>query len=247
MKKFIFIISVGRSGSTLLQSILNTHDNVVIRGENNNFFYYMMLAHESLLRDDGRKPAATNPTQPWYGFGNYDQKLFVNTVRKLGIKYMLGEFNSDQVEYLGFKEIRYFDFFERQKYGDKQPILKDSGDNGRRKLRELIIFLNKIFRPAFFILLERDGYEISKSGWWVKPGLYEKEKLAKDIAIFYKKTKRILTNNKLDFFTINYEALKNQNHKEIEKLFKKIGIQYNQTKCKEVLNTRLIHCMTQQQ
>ena len=63
-----------------------------------------MLAHESLLRDDGRKPAATNPTQPWYGFGNYDQKLFVNTVRKLGIKYMLGEFNSDQVEYLGFKK-----------------------------------------------------------------------------------------------------------------------------------------------
>lgn len=243
MKKFVFIISTGRSGSTLLQSVLNAHNNVVIRGENNNFFYYMMLAHESLLRGNGSKTVATNPTQPWYGFQNYDQKLFVNTVRELGIKYMLGEFNCDQVEYLGFKEIRYFDFFERQKYGDKQPILKDSGDNGRRKLRELIIFLSKIFRPAFFILLERNSHEISKSGWWNTPGLYEEDKLIKDIEIFYKKTKTILINNKLDFFTINYQALKNQDHKEIEKLFKKIGIQYEQTKSEKVLQTKLTHCM----
>ena len=49
-----------------------------------------------------------------------------------------------------------------------------------------------------------------------------KGKLAKDIAIFTK-TKRILTNNKLDFFTINYEALKNQTTKKSKNYLKKLA------------------------
>lgn len=224
-----------------MQSILNAHDNVVIRGENNNFFYYMMLGHQSLMAGHGSKSALTDPTKPWYGFGNYDQKLFCNTIRDLGIKYMLGEFNSEHVEYLGFKEIRYFDFFESQVYGDTLPILRKSTDYSRRKLEESILFLNNIFKPAFFILLEREGKEISKSGWWNNPW-YEQNRLIKDIEIFYKKTKTILTNKKLDYHTINYQALKDQNHEEIEKLFRKIGIQYERTKSDKALNIRLNHC-----
>ena len=56
MKKFIFIISIGRSGSTALQSLLNAHDKVLIRGENNNFLYYTMLANQALIMPQGPGP-----------------------------------------------------------------------------------------------------------------------------------------------------------------------------------------------
>jgi len=242
MKKFIFIISAGRSGSTLLQAILNAHDNVLIRGENNNFFYYTMLAHQSLLRSNGRQTPKPGPSSPWYGFSNYDEKSFCSEIRSLGIKYMLGEYEMDQVEYLGFKEIRYFDFLESQAYGNKIPLLTDSKLHGRRKLFSLILFLNKVFNPATFVVLERSSEEICNSAWWNNPDKYTKSILMEDIENFYDVTKEILTNQSLDFHSINYESLRKRNHNSIENLFKAIGIKYDKYLSKKVLNTRLNHC-----
>ncbi|UCV16550.1 hypothetical protein [Quatrionicoccus australiensis] len=48
--KSILVVTYGRSGSTLLQGVLNTLPNVLIRGENHDFCWGLYLAWKSLIQ-----------------------------------------------------------------------------------------------------------------------------------------------------------------------------------------------------
>lgn len=48
----ILVITYGRSGSTLLQGILNSIDGILIRGENHNFLLRSLLVLQKLAPDD---------------------------------------------------------------------------------------------------------------------------------------------------------------------------------------------------
>ena len=45
----ILIITYGRSGSTLLQGILNSISGVLVRGENANMCYHVFYAYQAIL------------------------------------------------------------------------------------------------------------------------------------------------------------------------------------------------------
>ena len=151
INKYIFIISVGRSGSTLLQNLLNTHDNVLIRGENNNFFYYAMLAYQSLRKDVKNKLGKniSKEFSPWYGYNFYEEDAFLKTIYELGKKYLLGNKKNELIEVLGFKEIRYFELMEsQQNINVLNPILSEKNLCPRKKLKALLSFLNITFKPS---------------------------------------------------------------------------------------------------
>ena len=71
--KSVFIVTYGRSGSTLVQNMLNALPGACIRGENENLLApfaraWDMLRHSergAKLRDAGH---ATGPATPWYRF-----------------------------------------------------------------------------------------------------------------------------------------------------------------------------------
>ena len=44
----VLIVTYGRSGSTLLQGILNSIEGCLIRGENDNFCFALYQAHQSI-------------------------------------------------------------------------------------------------------------------------------------------------------------------------------------------------------
>ena len=239
--KYIFIVSVGRSGSTLLQNLLNAHDNVLIRGENNNFFYYAMLAYQSLLNDEikGSKNVSKE-LHPWYGYNYYDQDTFREHIYELGKKYFLGNQDNDLFEFLGFKEIRYFDLIESQQSLSvcKIKISNEKVLNPRSQLKELLSFLNITFKPSIFILLTRDENEIVKSKWWNNPDSYDKDILKKDIKLFYDEIINISKEKNLQLINIDYKLLKEKDHKKInEQFFSKLGIKYDKTKAAKILLT----------
>ena len=107
MKKFIFILSVGRSGSTALQNLLNSHNRVLIRGENNNFFYYTMLANQALTRPQGPGPTKV-PYQRRRDPGTEliitKKKIFRRYIKRLGVKFLLGEHKKESIDYLDSKK-----------------------------------------------------------------------------------------------------------------------------------------------
>ena len=108
--RFIFIIAAGRSGSTTLQSLLNSDQNTLTRGENNNFFYETFTTYKSLQKRNN----SDQRDHPWFGFKHFDPEQYQKTIRKLGKKYLLGDHPQMGVRNLGFKEIQLFNLFNSQ-------------------------------------------------------------------------------------------------------------------------------------
>jgi hypothetical protein len=146
---FTFIVTYGRSGSTLLQNLLNTIPGYQIRGENNNALLHLaqsvhaVRTQEQLLnrRKTGQP---TEPTDPWFGgelvfpeeYGKALADAFIQTVLKPG----------PGVRVAGFKEIR---FHTEPQY--------------------FWIYLNFIFENfpnVRFVFNTRQHQDVAQSGWW---------------------------------------------------------------------------------
>ncbi|MDJ0553843.1 MAG: sulfotransferase [Microcoleaceae cyanobacterium MO_207.B10] len=147
----ILIVTYGRSGSTLLQGILNNIDGVLVRGENNNFIYGLYEAYKKLIDVSSHKDTS-QPNHSWYGGGEIDLELFLNDCREMVRNVLLANSNDDKnVLCYGFKEIRYFEVYQQTK-----------------DITDYLNFLGKIFPKPAFIFNTRNLDDVLKSGWWAK-------------------------------------------------------------------------------
>ena len=86
---FLIIVTAGRTGSTILQHLLNQDPKTLIRGENNNFFYYFYRAYHALEDPNAAKfRLASNSKHPWYGFKNFKSEELKKHTRLLAIKFL---------------------------------------------------------------------------------------------------------------------------------------------------------------
>ena len=70
----ILIITYGRSGSTLLQGVLNAIDGVLIRGENMNMCFHMFKTYQAILTSKSK--SERSPQSPFFGAKLLDEKYF---------------------------------------------------------------------------------------------------------------------------------------------------------------------------
>lgn len=211
----ILIITYGRSGSTLLQGLLNSTDKCLIRGENYNFCYGLFKSYKSLIKakqdrsKKGRKPLRAE--NPWYGADLLDVNRFLEDARNL----IFNQLNPEKLELscLGFKEIRYV---QKNFHG--------------KELHDYLDFLEKLFPNSAFIILTRNHDQVSKSGWWRLMDAEEvKERLGK-----FEKNIFAYCKNKSNTFTIDYADILEHNEKLVE-MFHFIGASYNDINIKKVL------------
>lgn len=145
----ILIVTYGRSGSTLLQGILNNIDGVLVRGENNNFIYGLYEAYKRLL-DTRTHEDVSQPNNSWYGAGEINLELFLDDSRQMVKNVLLADKNCDKnLVCYGFKEIRYFEISQQQK-----------------DIANYLNFLAKIFPKPALIFNVRNLDDVLKSGWW---------------------------------------------------------------------------------
>jgi len=144
----VFIVTYGRSGSTLLQRVLQTIPGFFIRGENNHTLYPMYLAyrraHEARYRHGTKEHHSMDP---WYGADAIDPQVFARGLAELFMKDIIQPPADARV--VGFKEIRFHEA------GDElfEPYLDFIFDN---------------FADSKFIFNMRGWEAISKSSWWAK-------------------------------------------------------------------------------
>ncbi len=147
----ILIVTYGRSGSTLLQGILNNIDGVLVRGENNNFIYGLYEAYKKLI-DTRNHQDISQSNNSWYGAGEINLELFLNDCQQMVINVLLADQkNQKNILCYGFKEIRYFEVYQQQK-----------------DIADYLNFLAKIFPKPAFIFNVRNLDYVLKSGWWAK-------------------------------------------------------------------------------
>jgi O-antigen/teichoic acid export membrane protein len=145
----VFIITYGRTGSTVLQSLLNDHVGVSIRGENHNAVVELFRAHRALRATSAHaSPITAPPSDPWFGANLVNADASLDSFRKIILTDLLGW--TPGVSVLGFKEVRH-----------TPEHFRDLDE-----LRAYVRFLVELFPTARFVLNVRNVEDCSKSGWW---------------------------------------------------------------------------------
>ena len=139
----LFVMTYGRSGSTLLQAVLNATPGVLLRGENRGMTYLLYRYHTTAVIEAARvKQVARRPFNPWFGMYDYPAELSLERIRQLILDTLIRPEPGARV--LGFKEVRWY-------YDD---------------LEEYVDFLRQVFPGARFLVNTRRLDDVARSGWW---------------------------------------------------------------------------------
>lgn len=143
---YVFVVTYGRSGSTLLMGVLNSLPGYLLRGENWDALHHLYLFHRTL--DEGSRrwePARLRQrTHPFYGAGDFPASRSLAGIRRLVVDTVLRPKADTRVT--GFKEIRWY----------------------REDVEEYVAWLREVFPGARFVVNTRDHAEVARSGWWAK-------------------------------------------------------------------------------
>jgi hypothetical protein len=146
---YVFIVTYGRSGSTLLQNLLNSLDGYCIRGENNHTLFHLSQAFAAVegaesMKGMRMKGRPSEPSHPWYGAERVDPDRYGRALADAFVAEVLRLEPGTRVG--GFKEIRY--------HTQKQAFAQQ------------LNFIHRVFPKAKFIFNTRDHAAVAKSGWW---------------------------------------------------------------------------------
>ena len=141
---YLFIVTYGRSGSTLLQGILSSIPGYLIRGENGGAAYHLYKFHADAEHSRTSHPGWQSSRSAWFGIGGYPTRLALKRLRALLLATLIRPEKDSRV--VGFKEIRW-----RQS-----------------DLAEYVGFLRAVFPGARFIINTRNLDDVVVSQWWAK-------------------------------------------------------------------------------
>lgn len=143
---FLFVMTYGRSGSTLISGLLNSIPGYLIRGENRHALHHLFGYHRTLAVEKGKGPAKAyrTPTHPFFGIGDVPLAASLSGIRRLVLETLLRPHAATRV--VGFKEIRW--------YGED--------------MEEYVAWLRRVFPGARFLVNTRAHESVLASGWWAQ-------------------------------------------------------------------------------
>ena len=220
LEGFVVIVTYGRSGSTLLQNMLNSIPGYQIRGENNDALSHLAQSWWAIesaqqLRGLRKIGAETDQTHPWYGGEKIDPRQvgyrlasgFVDTILK----------PDAGVRVAGFKEIRFHwhpQFFP-----------------------QYMNFIHTFFPRARFIINTRDHDAVAKSGWWSSQD-------PKAVKVILEKAETLFDSYSSRFpnrfYNVSYDTYVG-NPQAFAGLFDFLGEEFDIEVARDVLNNKLGH------
>lgn len=143
---YLFVVTYGRSGSTLLQGILSSVPGVMIRGENGGVIDHLFRFHDTVRghRERLARPGGLPPSHPWWGIDGYADDSALRNLRTLLLETVLRP--APDTRLVGFKEIDW-------------PV---------ERLPEVLEFVRAVFPGARFVLNTRDLHDVARSKWWAR-------------------------------------------------------------------------------
>jgi hypothetical protein len=212
----VLIITYGRSGSTLLQGLLNSIEGCVIRGENYSMCHGLFLSYRALQKtkdEFGIGEYSLSVTEPWYGAAWLDEQRFLDDARELVFHQLMPENAGTFPQCIGFKEIRY-----------SPPNIEFT------LLHDYLDFLSKLFPNPAFIFLTRNHDQVVQSGWWKNEG----EVGVKRNLEQFEATTSTYVKEKSFIFTLDYSDMTNRTPR-LKQLFEFLGAPYIEENIDQVL------------
>lgn len=216
----VLVVTYGRSGSTLMQGLLNSIPGCLVRGENYHFCHGLFRSYEALRRarhEHGNPGSAGDVTRPWFGASELDDELFLADARQLVLHQLVPKDGSYTC--VGFKEIRYL-------RNDREPGHPDTS----RQLIDYLGFLVRLFREPAIVLLRRDHDEVLQSGWWQN---MESSRVRRRLEEF-EKTCDAFASTYPNAFVVNYADMVHRTGR-LNELFAFLGADYDAPRIEAVL------------
>ena len=217
IKKYIFIITYGRSGSTILMKVLNSIKDSDIKGENCNSLFPLFQSYRYIQQSKQYSSKKSNSVDhPWYGVNDIKPYIYMRELAKVFTNNILNPKHGTKVT--GFKEIRYtgMSIDEREQF---------------------IEFLRKAFPNTYIVFNRRNLDDVSKSGWWKEKSYEEvisKLKPFDEWMIRYHKEHTDYT------YIVNYEEY-NGNSDYFKDLFDWLGEDFDSSIVKDIMSKKLTH------
>lgn len=209
----ILVVTYGRSGSTLLQGILNSIDGCVVRGENMNLCFHFFLAYQSIKESKKmvniqKKIGAQNA---WYGAELLDEELYLSHIKNLVRKLLLAGEEQQAVKCYGFKEVRYLEHM--------------------KEFTEYLNFLEMIFPSPAIIFNTRRMDDVLKSGWWKRLDKDASSCKIEKLESLFKEYQKSHSNS----FGVTYDDIVNETQL-LRGLFEFLGAEYRPEDIRRVLS-----------
>jgi hypothetical protein len=141
---YLVMLTYGRSGSTLLQGVINSAPGYLMRGENRDALHHLFLYHHVITKEAAEAGRADTPRSAWFGIDEYASAAAMTGMRELVVGTLLRPKPDTKV--VGFKEIRWW----------------------HKDWREYLDFLLELFPGVRFVVNTRDHESVSKSKWWAE-------------------------------------------------------------------------------
>src|SRR5215203_3724131 len=146
---YVFVMTYGRSGSTLLMGLLNTIPGYLVRGENDDALRFLYDFHRTCVERSRFWPVERMRMRnnPFYGMGDFPVGASIAGARRLALETLLRPKADTRVT--GYKEILWWRHEDLDAY---------------------VGWLREVFPGARFLVNTRDHAAVLKSKWWAKGG-----------------------------------------------------------------------------
>ncbi len=151
---YLFMVTYGRSGSTLLQGVLNSIPGYLVRGENRQAMRHLWAFHQTAVRERDRRrrrlqrrgPLPDKPpsADAHFGIEQFPEQRSLAGIRRLALETLLRPERGTRV--VGFKEIRW----------------------AEEDVADYVAWLQSVFPGARFIVNTRNLDDVARSKWWAE-------------------------------------------------------------------------------
>lgn len=162
---YVFVVTYGRSGSTLVQGLLNALPRTVCRGENGMYPVHLYRAAEAgvsfgegkLASREAWTRLARRPYSAFYGVHLLRMERFVESARELMTDLMVGRMRRGRLDRIGFKEVLWHEIAPDETEG-------------------FFAWFEACFPGARYLLNTRNIADVTASGFWLRTPQSEAER-----------------------------------------------------------------------
>lgn len=146
----MLVVSYGRTGSTLVQGLLNTLPRSIVRGEHGLYLLPFFRAYHDLVsfRDKHLRHNPQLTYSAFYGLDLVRPVAFVRSARQLVHQSLLGDVRLRDVDVLGFKEVQWY----RVREDEIEPFFE---------------YVDRVLPDVRYVLNHRPIEQTLDSGFWV--------------------------------------------------------------------------------
>jgi hypothetical protein len=182
----VYVVTYGRSGSTLITGYLSRLPGFNLRGENCLFPYFAYKTEKHIhVTRRLNFTNSNNQSHPWYGQNHLNSKRFNSDFKNIFLNQLYP--NMFIPKTIGFKEIRYHKLVEDS---DFAPMLD---------------WLRELRAPGAIVFMFRDLDKVMTSGWWAKLKPEEAAQTRKKLEHFERQSRDYAAANPDNSIIVTYE------------------------------------------